>query len=59
MFFILHACKHACVRKIDDIKPIIQGSRVHTSVKYESTAYKQFLQLICLCKPLSNYYEAT
>ena len=22
------------------------------SVKYELTAYKQFLQLICLCKPL-------
>ena len=29
-FFILHACKHACVYKIENIKPIIQSSCVHT-----------------------------
>ena len=29
-FFILHACKPACARKIGDVKPIVQSSRVHT-----------------------------
>ena len=28
--FILHACKHACACTIDDIKPIVQSSRVYT-----------------------------
>ena len=28
-FFILHVCKPACARKIGDIKPAVQSSRVH------------------------------
>ena len=30
-FFISHACKPACARKIGDIKPTMQSSRVHTN----------------------------
>ena len=29
-FFILHACKPSCARKVDDIKPTLQSSRVCT-----------------------------
>ena len=35
-FFILHACKHAYVRKIDDVKPIVQSSRVRTRRVHDS-----------------------
>ena len=29
-FFISHACKPACARKIDDVKPTVQSSHVRT-----------------------------
>ena len=29
-FFISHACKPACARKIGDVRPIVQSSRVRT-----------------------------
>ena len=36
MFFISYMCKHACARKIDDIKPTVQSSRVRTRHVYNS-----------------------
>ena len=38
--------------KIATAKETPQSVMSNTIVKYELTAYKQFLQLICLCKPL-------
>ena len=29
-FFISHTCKPTCAGKIDDVKPTVQSSRVHT-----------------------------
>ena len=29
-FFISHACRHACVRKIDDVETLVQSTRVCT-----------------------------
>ena len=36
MFFISHACRHACACKIDDIKPTVQSSHVRTRCVYDS-----------------------
>ena len=35
-FFISHACKHACTHKIDNVKPTIQSSCVHTRCVHNS-----------------------
>ena len=35
-FFILHACKHMCAHKTDDIRPIIQSSCVHIRRVHDS-----------------------
>ena len=36
MIFILHTCKPACACKIDDIKPTVQSSHVHTRHVHDS-----------------------
>ena len=56
MFFILHVCKHACARKIDDIISIIQSFCVHTRRVHDSLQTHAFmsgvymLNLDCVCK---------
>ena len=39
--FILRACKHACARNIDDLKPIIQRSCIHTKHVHDT--------VVCRC----------
>ena len=36
MFFISHMCKNMCAHRIDNVKPIIQSSRVYTRHVHDS-----------------------
>ena len=47
MFFISHACKHACERKIDDVKSTVHSSlvrtrRVHDARMHVRNAHAKF-----------------
>ena len=39
MFFISHACKPSCARKIDDVKPTVQSSCVCTRRMYDARVH--------------------
>ena len=38
-FFISHACKPACACKIDDVRPTVQSSRVHTRLVHDACVH--------------------
>ena len=56
-FFILHACKPSCARKVDDVKPTVQSSRVctrrvHDARVHVRNAHAKFgLCVQANCKP--------
>ena len=56
-FFISHACKPACARKIDDVKLTVESSHVHTRCVYDArmhvrNAHAKFgLRVLANCKP--------
>ena len=56
-FFISHACKPACARKINDVKPTMQSScvrtrRVHDARVHVRNAHAKFiLRVHTNCKP--------
>ena len=56
-FFISHACKPACARKIGDVKPTVQSSRVctrrvHDAPMHVKNAHAKYeLHLHAYCKP--------
>ena len=58
-FFISHACKPACARKIDDIKPAMQSSRVRTRHVHDARVHvrnshaKFGLCMHANCKPMT------
>ena len=39
MFFMLHASKHACAQKIDDVEPFIQNTHVYTRHTHDIYRY--------------------
>ena len=53
MFFILHACKHACAQKIYDVKPIIQNYRV-CNRRVHGSWQMCARQLADACMPVRN-----
>ena len=51
-FFISHACKPSCARKVDDVNPTVQSSRVRTRRVHVRNAQAKFgLRVLANCKP--------
>ena len=56
-FLISHACKPSCARKVDDVKPTVQSSCVHTRRVHDAcvhvrNAHAKFgLRVQANCKP--------
>ena len=42
-FFISHACRHACARKIVDVETLVQSTRVHTRRVAEARVYVRYV----------------
>ena len=42
-FFILHACRHACARKIDDVETLVQSTRVRTRCVAEARVHVRYV----------------
>ena len=38
-FLILHACGHACTRKIDNVETLVQRARVHTRRMHQACVH--------------------
>ena len=61
-FFISHACKPVCARKIDDVKPTVQSSyvstiSVHNARVHIRNAHAKFgLRIHANCKPRTVEY---
>ena len=55
-FFISHACKPECARKIGDVKPTVQSSRVCTRHVHDALMHvaKFELHLHAYCKPRTS-----
>ena len=56
-FFISHACKPLCTRKVEDVKPTVESSRVRTRRVHDArvhvrNAHAKFgLHVQANCKP--------
>ena len=42
-FFISHACRHACARKIDDVETLVQSTRVRTRRVAEACVHVRYV----------------
>ena len=42
-FFILHACRHACARKIDDVETLVQSTHVRTRRVAEACVHVRYV----------------
>ena len=42
-FFILHTCRHACVRKINDVETFMQSARVRTRRVAEARVHVRYV----------------
>ena len=42
-FFILHVCRHACARKIDDVETLMQSTRARTRCVAEARVHVRYL----------------
>ena len=42
-FFILHACRHACARKIDDVETLVQSTHVRTRCVAEAHVHVRYV----------------
>ena len=43
MFFILHACRLACARKIDDVETLVQSTRARTRRVAEARVHVRYV----------------
>ena len=43
MFFISHACRHACACKIDDVETLMQSTRVRTRHVAEARVHVRYV----------------
>ena len=42
-FFILHVCRHACARKIDDVETLLQSTCVRTRRVAEARVHVRYV----------------